>query len=58
MTGLVHPSEWTYLRVVMLKLGFTNRWVNIVMSVVTSVSFLILFNEQKLDAKPTREICQ
>lgn len=51
--------EWNYLRAIMLKLGFRERWVNIMMDMVTSVSFSVLFNGQKLDEfKPTRGIRQ
>lgn len=32
--------EWAYLRAIMLKLGFTARWVDIVMGLVTTVEFL------------------
>ena len=43
----------------MLKLGFTERWVNIVMSMVRSVKFSVLFNGKKLEEFiPTRGIRQ
>ena len=35
--------EWDYLRAIMLKLGFSHRWVNIVMDHVSSVSYSVLF---------------
>ena len=41
--------EWDYLRAVMLKLGFTPRWVDIVMNMVSSVKFSVLFNGKKLE---------
>ena len=34
--------EWPYLRAIMLKLGFTARWVDIVMNLVSSVNFSVL----------------
>jgi hypothetical protein len=43
----------------MLKLGFCRMWVNKVMKCVTSVSFLVLFNGERLqDFKPTQGIRQ
>jgi hypothetical protein len=41
--------EWNYLRAIMLKLGFQERWLNIIMGMVTSVSFSVLLNGQKLE---------
>lgn len=47
--------EWSYLRAIMLKLGFHQFWVNMVMRLVTTVSFLVLFNGECLDSfKPSR----
>ena len=47
--------EWAYLRAIMLKLGFTERWVDIVMSMVTSVKFSVMFNGRKLEEfQPSR----
>ncbi|XP_020153203.1 uncharacterized protein [Aegilops tauschii subsp. strangulata] len=51
--------EWPYLRAIMLKLGFTNRWVDIVMSLVTTVKFSVMFNGKKLEEfEPSRGIRQ
>jgi hypothetical protein len=36
--------EWTYLEAIMIKLGFHRRWVQMVMRLVTTVSFRVLFN--------------
>jgi hypothetical protein len=36
--------EWSYLKAIMLKLGFSDRWVALVMRLVTIVSFSVLFN--------------
>ena len=49
--------EWTYLRAIMEKLGFASQWVNIVMSMISSVSFSVMFNGVKSEVfKPTRGI--
>ena len=51
--------EWEYLRVIMVKLGFTERWINIVMGLVTTVKFSVQFNGKKLEEfTPTRVISQ
>ena len=51
--------EWPYLKAIMLKLGFSNRWVNIVMNMVSTVNFSVLFNGKRLEGfKPTRGIRQ
>ena len=51
--------EWCYLKAIMLKLGFTEKWVNIVMGLVTTVEFSVLFNGKKLHSfKPSRGIRQ
>src|SRR4051812_46326742 len=51
--------EWSYLEEIMLKLGFNDRWVSIIMDMVSSVTFSVLFNGKKLDEfTPTRGIRQ
>jgi hypothetical protein len=40
--------EWRYLEAVMVKLGFHRLWVNMVMRLVSTVSFQVLFNGGKL----------
>lgn len=51
--------EWNYLKAIMLKLGFQDHWVLIVMSMVTYVSYSVLFNGKKLENfKPSRGIHQ
>ena len=51
--------EWDYLRAIMLKLGFTQNWVDIVMGMVSSVSFSVMFNGEKLEEfNPMRDIRQ
>jgi hypothetical protein len=36
--------EWNFLEATMIKMGFEARWVQIVMTCVTSVHFAILVN--------------
>ena len=51
--------EWSYLEAIMLKLGFGRLWVSKIMRCITSVSFSVLFNGQRLqEFKPTRGIRQ
>src|SRR3990170_4589394 len=51
--------ERSYLRAIMAKLGFARQWIDVVMSMVSSVSFSVLFNGEKLDSFiPTRGIRQ
>ena len=51
--------EWTYLRAIMTKLGFAGQWIDTVMSMVSSVSFSVMFNGEKLESfQPSRGIRQ
>jgi hypothetical protein len=51
--------EWDYLQKIMIKLGFHMLWVQMIMRMINSVSFLDLFNGHKLESfKPTRGIRQ
>ena len=51
--------EWSFLEVVMRRMGFTERWIQLMMVGVTSVSYSILVNgEPKGLIKPSRGIRQ
>src|ERR1041385_6678847 len=51
--------ERRYLQAIMIKLAFSPAWVNIKMGMVSSVSFSVLFNGEKLDRfVPSRGIRQ
>ncbi|KAE8702081.1 hypothetical protein F3Y22_tig00110503pilonHSYRG00762 [Hibiscus syriacus] len=36
--------EWSFIREVMLKIGFSQRWVSLIMSSVSTVSYSMVFN--------------
>lgn len=36
--------DWGYMEVVLLKMGFDRRWVNLMLMCVRSVSYLVLVN--------------
>jgi hypothetical protein len=51
--------EWNYLQAIMLQLRFHELWVQLIMRLVSSVSFFVLLNGDCLSSfKPTRRICQ
>ena len=51
--------EWSFLRSVMLVMGFDERWVALVMECVTTVTYSILINGEPMgDIKPSRGIRQ
>jgi len=51
--------EWKYLELVMKKMGFASRWVDLMMKCISSVSYLILINdESSLVIYPSRGIRQ
>jgi ribonuclease HI len=51
--------EWIYLRGIMLKMGFHQRWVDIIMNCVTSVNYNVRFNGMETEVfTPTRGLRQ
>ena len=51
--------EWPYLKAVMVKMGFDEKWINLIMLCVTIVSYSVLVNgEPKGMIHPTRGIRQ
>lgn len=51
--------EWVFLEKIMLKLGFDDRWVSLIMSCVTSVRYTARFNSMETETfTPTRGIRQ
>ncbi|XP_071679399.1 uncharacterized mitochondrial protein AtMg01250-like [Lolium perenne] len=49
--------EWNYLEAVMIKMGFHRLWVRMVMWLVTTVSFQVLFNGGKYSLSLPHEGC-
>lgn len=39
--------EWTYLKEIMIKLGFNILWIDLILKCITSASFSILINGEK-----------
>ena len=51
--------EWAFLKQVMLKMGFNNKWVSLMMECISSVSYSILINGSPQGLlKPTRGLRQ
>ncbi len=51
--------EWDYLRAILFKLGFHERWVSLIMMRVSSVTYSVMVNgEQKGFIKPGRGLRQ
>jgi hypothetical protein len=51
--------EWPYLEAIMLRLGFSSAWVSLIMRLVTTVSFSVLFNGvPQEEFRPSRGIRQ
>jgi len=51
--------EWEYLKAIMIRLGFHRLWVDMIMRLVTTVSFSVLFNGDRLENfVPSRGIRQ
>jgi hypothetical protein len=47
--------EWSYIRAIMLRMGFSRGWMDLIMSLVSSVSFSVLFNGTPMEEfRPSR----
>ena len=59
MSKAYNKVEWSFLEKIMRKLGFEERWINLMMIFVKIMSYSILVNcEPKELIHPTRGICQ
>ena len=48
--------EWVFLEKIMVKLGFDQRWIKLIMACVTSVCYNVRFNSIETDIfTPTRD---
>jgi hypothetical protein len=51
--------EWGYLQAIMMRLGFHQLWIDMVMRIVSTVTFSVLFNGERLESfQPSRGIRQ
>jgi hypothetical protein len=51
--------EWSFLKEIILKLGFHKEWVNLIMQCVSTVEYRVRFNaEETKSFKPTRGLRQ
>ena len=51
--------EWSFLKAILVKLGFKENWVNLIMQCVSSVEYRIRVNTEETDSfKPTRGLRQ
>lgn len=54
-----YDREWSFLNAIMLKLGFSSVWVNLIMRCVSSVSYSFRINQSIFgDIKPGRGLRQ
>ena len=59
MSKAYDRAEWIFLEKLMLKMGFHDNWVRLVMETVRTISYSILINGTPRGfIKPTKGICQ
>jgi hypothetical protein len=59
MSKVYNKVEWNFLEAIMRKMGFSDRWVNLILECVRTVTYAILINGRPVgNIKPTRGIRQ
>ena len=59
MSKAYERMEWVFLEKIMLKMGFYQKWVDLVSACIKSVTYSILLNGQPHGLiTPSRELCQ
>lgn len=58
MAKVYDRVEWSFLEAIMLKLGFSQGWVSLMIGCVHSVTYSVLLNDEPVGPiLPTRGLC-
>ena len=51
--------EWVYLKMIMEKMGFSQRWINLIVACTRTITYLVMLNGQPCGLiTPTQGLCQ
>ena len=51
--------EWSFLEKMMKKMGFDDKWINLIMKCISTISYAVLINRETHGCiTPTRGLCQ